>query len=430
MLTRGMYSGVSGLMAEGEALGVAGDNIANVNTTGFKSQRAVFEDMLGRSMRGPGSEATAGAGVRVSEVQQTFTQGALVSTGVATDVALSGEGFFVVRGDVDGIEGNYYTRAGQFALDAQGFLVNPNGLYVQGYAANSDGSFAPSLSSVSAPSAALAPRATEEITVVANLDPEEAVPAAAWNPADPGGTSNFSTSITVYDSLGSAHSVDLYFSRTGANTWDWHATVSGDETEPAVPGSLVDVGGGSLGFSTAGELDSISSNTLSVSFAGATPGQSVELDFGQALASGGTGVDGLTQFAAPSSVSSQSQDGYSSGEFSGVTVDGRGVVLGLYSNGEKVPLAQLAVATFRSNQGLARAGQNLWGETTDSGPPAIGTAGSGGRGTITSGVLEGSNVDMAQEFVGLIEHQRAFSANSKTITTADEMLQVLMNLKR
>jgi flagellar hook protein FlgE len=432
MVLRAMYSGVSGLRAEGEALGVVGDNIANVNTVGFKSQRAIFQDVLGHSILAGTSSALPGSGVRVGDIQQMFTQGTLANTGVSTDLALNGDGFFVVNGTVDGISSNFYTRAGQFALDKDGFLTNSQGLKVQGYTANADGTFQAAPSSVKAPTSSLPARATQSISVTANLDASEKVPTVAFDPQDPTKTSNFSSSITVYDSLGTSHSVDVYFAKTGDNTWDYHALANGDELNPPQAGLNVEVGLGSLTFTTNGALNSVTTTTaMSLNFGGgATAGQAVTMDFGSQVAGGGTGLDGTTQFASPSSISNQSQDGYASGDFSGVQVDGQGIVTGLYTNGQKLAISQLAIAKFRSNDGLGRAGQNLWIETRDSGTAAMGTAASGGRAAVSSGALEGSNVDLAEEFVGLIQHQRSFSANSKTITTADEMLQELINIKR
>lgn len=430
MVLRAMYSGVSGLKAEGEALGVVGDNIANVNTVGFKQQRAVFEDVLGHSILAGQSSALPGSGVRVGEVQQMFNQGTLSNTGVSTDLALNGDGFFVVKGAVDGVSGNFFTRAGQFNIDKSGFLVNPNGLQVQGYAANPDGTFQAALSSIKAPTSALPPNATSKIAVTANLDSSQKVLTAAWDAQNPSLTSNFSTTMTTYDSLGNSHTLDVYFRKTADNSWDYHVLANGSELATPVTGNS-EVGTGTLTFTSDGALDTLTTGTaVSVDWAGATAGQGITLDFGTPIASGGTGLDGTTQFASPSNVSSQSQDGYASGDFSGVAVDGQGVVTGLYTNGQKLAIGQLAVAKFRSNEGLGRAGQNLWIDTRDSGPAAMGTAGSGGRGAMSAGALEGSNVDLAEEFVGLIQHQRSFSANSKTITTADEMLQELINIKR
>lgn len=439
MVLRAMYSGVSGLRAEGEALGVVGDNIANTNTVGFKSQRAIFQDVLGHSILAGTSASLPGSGVRIGKIQQMFNQGTLANTGVATDLALNGDGFFVVNGTVDGISSNFYTRAGQFVLDKDGFLTNASGLKVQGYQANADGTFQAAPSSVKAPTSSLPAHATENISVTANLDASEAIPttgtppvAAAFDPQDPANTSNFSTSITVYDSLGTSHSVDVYFAKTGDNTWDYHALANGDELNPPVAGQNVEVGLGTLAFTTDGALNTVTTTTpVTLNFGGgATQAQPITLDFGTSIGAGGTGLDGTTQFASPESVSAQTQDGYASGDFSGVAVDGQGVVMGLYTNGQKLAISQLAVAKFRSNDGLGRAGQNLWIETRDSGTAALGTAASGGRAAVSSGALEGSNVDLAEEFVGLIQHQRSFSANSKTITTADEMLQELINIKR
>jgi flagellar hook protein FlgE len=423
-----MYTGVSGLGAQGQALGVVGDNIANVNTVGFKAQRGIFQDILGRSV---GSSRTAGAGVEMASIQQLFTQGSLSTTGVATDLALSGDGFFMVKGQVAGATGQYFTREGQFRLDKDGFLVNASGLQVQGYAATAGGAMSSSLSSLQLPTSALPPLPTTEMSITANLDAGETVLTVPWDPQDPGATSNFSTSMTVYDSLGNSHSVDVYFRKTAANTWEYRALASGDEITGGTPGQNTQIGSGTLQFTTDGALGTVTTTTpISVNWIGATAGQAIELDFGSPLSGGGTGLDGLTQFGAPSSVSAQSQNGYSSGDLSGVSVDGQGVVLASYSNGEKVAVGQLAVARFRSNDGLARAGQNLWAASRDSGEAVLGTAGSGGRGAISAGAVEQSNVDLADQFVGLIAHQRAFQANSRTISTADEMLQELVNLKR
>lgn len=426
-----MNSGVSGLKAESEALGVTGDNIANVNTSGFKAQRAVFEDVLGHSILAGTSTGLPGSGVRVGDIQQMFTQGTLSNTGVSTDVALNGDGFFVVKGTVDGVSSDFYTRAGEFVINKDGKLTNTQGLKVQGYQANGDGTFAASLSDVTAPTAALPARATTEIDITANIDSSAQVITAAWDPQDPANTANFSTTMAIYDSLGNAHTADVYFRKTADNAWDYHVLVPGADMNPPVAGNS-EIGSGALTFTTNGALDTEAVTTaITATFGGgATAAQAIDINFGTSIAEGGTGLDGTTQFAGPSNVSAQKQDGYASGDFSGVSVDGQGVVTGLYTNGQKIAMSQLGVAKFRSNDGLGRAGQNLWIATRESGTAAMGTAGSGGRGATTGGALEGSNVDLASEFVSMIQHQRSFSANSKTITTADEMLQELIGLKR
>jgi flagellar hook protein FlgE len=426
-ILRAMYSGTSGLNAEGQALGVVGDNVANTNTVGFKQSRAIFEDVLGGAV----GTKSPGAGVRMTRAQQIFAQGTLLNTGQATDLALSGDGFFVVHGTVGGITGNFYTRAGQMSLREDGTLVNQQGLPLQGYAALPNGQFAAGMSSIQVPTGEIPPRATTAFQVQANMDATSQTPALAWDPQNPAATSNFSTSVRVYDSLGNPHQVDVYFRKTGANAWEWHALAAGGEVQGGVQGQNFEFATGSLQFTNTGALNQ--STLLSggtVSFIGAAPNQAISFDFGTAIANGGTGLDGITQFGSPSNVSAQKQDGYASGALSGLKVDGDGVVRGIYTNGEQLPVAKLAIAKFRSNDGLGRAGQNLWTQTRESGEPAIGAAGSGGRAAVVSGALEQSNVDIAAQFVNLISHQRAFQANSKTITTADEMLQELMNIKR
>lgn len=429
MVTRAMFSGVSGLRAEGEAIGVVGDNIANVNTVGFKSQRAVFEDVLGHSILAGTSSALPGSGVRMGTVQQLFTQGSLSNTGVSTDVALNGDGFLVVAGTVDGITGNFYTRAGQLTIDESGDLVNLQGLNVQGYLANADGTLQAAVSNLAVPTASLAPFATSEISITANLDPR--VPVETFDIADPDQTSSSSTSITVFDSLGTARTLNVYFNNSGGNLYTYNVVADGADIAGGTEGTPVLLGTGTLQFTTDGALDTATVPPLSISFAGgATANQEIELDFGQDITNGGTGLDGTTQFSSATAVSSQSQNGFASGEFSGLAIDGTGLVQGLYTNGQKITIGQLAVAKFRSNNGLGRAGQNLWIETRDSGTAALGAAGAGGRASVSGGALESSNVDLGEEFVGLIQHQRSFSANSRTITTADEMLQELINIKR
>lgn len=430
MVLRAMFSGVSGLRAESEAIGVVGDNIANVNTVGFKSQRAIFQDVLGHSILAGTSSALPGSGVRVGEVQQLFTQGSIANTGISTDVALNGDGFLVVNGTVDGISSNFYTRAGQLTIDNGGFLVNAQNLNVQGYRANADGTLQASVADLQVPTASLAPFATTDIEITANLDSRAAI--TTFDLADPANTSTGSTSITVFDSLGTARTLDIYFSNTGGNLYTYNVVADGAELAGGTAGTQQLLSTGTLQFTSDGALDIATTPPLSLSFAGgATPAQEIDLNFGNDITTdGGTGLSGTTQFASVTAVSSQAQDGYASGEFSGLAIDGTGLVQGLYTNGQKITIGQLAVAKFRSNDGLGRAGQNLWIETRESGTAALGAAGAGGRASVSGAALEQSNVDLGEEFVGLIQHQRSFSANSRTITTADEMLQELINIKR
>lgn len=428
-ILRAMYSGVSGLTAETGALGVVGDNVANTNTIGFKQSRAVFADVLGSAVGGH----EAGSGVRMARTQQIFAQGALVNTGQATDVALSGDGFLVVDGVVDGMKGNFYTRAGQLTLKNDGTLINADGLNVQGYAADpsTPGAFTSSLGGIKLPSAPIPPKPTSEMKISANLDSSATPPAQPWDPTNPGSTSNFSSSMTVYDSLGNGHALDVYFRQNGAGAWDYHVMAKGTEVAGGPPTGGTEVGGGTLTFNSSGALDTVTpTGAGTVDFVGATAAQPLTLNFGKPLSTGGTGVDGLTQYSSPSSVGAQSQDGYASGALSGVKIDADGTVNGVYTNGQTIASGKLAIAKFQSNDGLGRAGHNLWVATRDSGDAALGGVGTGGRGALVSGTLEQSNVDVTQQFVELISHQRAFQANSKTITTADQMLQELMNIKQ
>ncbi len=421
-----MYSGVSGLDAEGEALGVIGDNVANSNTVGFKESRAVFENVMGSAIGDPNA---IGGGVRMQGSQQLFAQGSMLNTGQATDLALSGDGFFVVQGSVNGVNGSFYTRAGQTTVDKKGALVNPEGLALQGYKILPNGQTSSQAGPIVLQTAALQPKPSTAMNVTANLDANTSPPALPWDPQNPSTTSNFSTSLNVYDSLGNAHQVGVSFVNTGGNTWSYHETANGSEVQGGTAGQNVEFGTGQLTFTTSGALQSVTPSGGAVTFQGAKA-QTIGLNLGTPIASNGTGLDGVTQFGSPSAVSAQSQDGYGSGDLSGVKIGQDGVVSGLYSNGQSIAVAQLAIAKFRSNDGLGRAGNNLWVATEKSGDAVLGGAGAGGRGATVSGSLEQSNVDIATQFVDLIAHQRAFQANSKTITTADQMLQELMQLKQ
>lgn len=426
MSLRFLQIGVSGLKVEGDAIGVVGDNIANVNTPGFKRQRSVFEDVFNR---GSGSTQFGGAGVRLGDIQQVFTQGSLVQTGGNTDLAITGEGFFVLRGNVGGIQGDFYSRAGQFRLDANGAIVDPSGLQVMGRPANPDGTIAAAVVPLAVPTAALPAEQSTQVTVVANLDAGAPATTTAFDPAEPHVGSALASSVRVYDSLGAEHQISVYWRKTADNTWEYHALASGDELDPTQPGVNVEVGSGSISFTTEGALSDFVGTPLTLDFRNATPGQVVELGMGTSIAAGGTGLNGLTQFAMQSGVSSIAQDGYPSGSLTGVSVGADGTVFGQYTNGQSLPVGQLVVAKFASTTSLGRAGSGLWIATSESGGAVFGAPGSGGRGLISQGAIESSNVDVAEEMVSMMRHQRAFGANSKVLTTADDMLSQLMQIK-
>lgn len=422
-----MYTGMSGMAANSIDLGVIGDNIANVNTIGFKAGRAAFEDALAQNMIG-GANSQRGWGTKLQAIQKLMTQGSLANTGLATDLAIQGSGFFMVRGNHNGMDGSFYTRSGQFTVDENGMLVNLSGLQVQGYAADANGAITGALGGLRVGDAQAAPRPSSNLTVRGNLQADAAIPAA-FNAANAAGTSNFSTTITVYDSLGKAIQTDVYFRRNGAGTWEWHALTDGGNVAGGTAGTPSEIASGTLTYDTQGRLTA-ETQTSNFNPLGAVNPQPLTFNFGDPTGAGGTGLGGLTQFSSPSATTFQSQDGYAAGDLARVTIDAQGVVTGIFSNGQSRALGQLAIANFEAPDQLERLGGNLFGQMPQSGDPVVGVAASGGRGSVASGALEQSNVDLATEFVRMIAAQRAFQANSKTITTADQLLQELINIKR
>lgn len=428
-ILRSLNIGVSGLRANSDALNVAGDNIANVNTVGFKRSRSVFQDILGRAVGG--LQTTAGSGARLSSVEQVWSLGPLVTTDSPTDLAISGEGFFVVAGQLQGVEGRFYSRAGQFKIDGDGRLVNASGLHLQGYTAGDDGTMGTIVGDLVVAGQTVPPHPTEQVTLSVNLS-ASATPPPAFDPADPSGTSNFPSSITIFDSLGNAHETTVYFRKEADNTWEWHALIDGSQVTNGTPGVPSEVANGTLGFDTTGALDSEVTNTSVFDFVGgATPAQAITFDFGDSITTdAGTGLSGTTQFGSPSSIGGLTQDGFAGGSVSGVTVASDGTIVGVFSNGQQRALGQVVTAKFPSVDGLERGGEGLFAASVDSGEALIGAPETGGRGPIVAGALEQSNVDLGTEFVNLIAYQRGFQANSKVITTADEMYSDLVNIKR
>ncbi|MEY4578615.1 MAG: hypothetical protein RL701_3318 [Pseudomonadota bacterium] len=430
-ILRSLQIGVSGLRANSEALGVAGDNIANVNTVGFKRSRAVFEDVLGRSVASYAPIRTAGAGTRMSQVEQMWSQGALVTTDSPTDLAISGDGLFMLQGNNQGTEGRFYTRAGQFHVDNEGKLVNLDNLRLQGYTAAPDGSMGSNIGDLTVTGGTVPASPTTEVNIATNLDatkPALTVPFDALNPND---TSTFSQTVTVYDSLGASHELAVYYHKSAANTWDWHALVDGGELNGGTPGAATEVASGDLTFTTNGALDTdtVVSNTMD--FADATAGQIINFDFGQSITTdGGTGLEASTQFASRAVTIALTQDGFAAGTVAGIAIAKDGTITGVFSNGQQRVLGQVVTADFANVNGLERTGAGLWIETQASGQALVGGADAGGRGGIVSGTLEQANVDLGSEFVNLIAYQRGFQANSRVITTADEMYGELVNLKR
>lgn len=427
-LLTALTTGTAGLQANSTELAVVGDNIANANTIGFKAGRAAFQDQLMQQLMGVNGGGQVGLGARLQAIQRIVTQGALTTTGLATDLALDGSGYFVLRGMNAGVQGQYFTRAGQFTVDNDGYLTNLDGLRVQGYSNNASGQPIGGIGDLSVGSATAAALPTAKITIKANLDAD--APVRVFDPLDPANTSSAQSTTTVYDSLGKAYSVDVYWNKTAAGSWEFHAMTDGGAVSGGTAGTPIEIATGTATFDTDGKLDTVT-QTSNFTPLNATGPQALTFDFGDPLSvAGGTGLAGVTQFRAPSATTFSGQDGAPYGALTNVQINTKGEVLGSFTNGTTRVLGQVAVADFQAADRLQRAGGNLLVETLDSGQPTIGSPAEGGRASIVAGALEQSNVDLAGEFVRMIAAQRGFQANSKTITTADQLLQELMQLKR
>jgi len=427
MLTS-LFTAVSGMNANGTALSVIGDNISNMNTTAFKKSRASFGDILSQSI----GSSQVGRGVMLHSVTPMFTQGSFENTSNVLDLAIDGDGFFIVSDS----GGTFYTRAGNFSIDKDGYIVNPDGYKLQGYLYSSSGTATSGLGSINLSSLNSRPKATTEVSISANLDSRVSIPGA-FDVNDPDNTSNFSSSITVYDSLGNGHVINIYFRKSSesssGNTWQWFAVVGASDS---ASGATQVQAWGTLTFDTNGALSSESSITYPLSsggfdFAGgASQGQKISFDFGESQAEGGTGLDGTTQFGSNSTTIFQSQDGYASGFLQSITIADDGVITGVFTNGQTRSVAQIALAKFMAPTELTKMGGNLYAESYASGQPIISTPGESGTGKVLSNTLELSNVDLAEEFVKMILSQRGFQANSRIITTTDELLTEMVNMKR
>lgn len=434
-----LQTGASGLGASGQSLGVIGDNIANLNTVGYKRNRASFADMIPENVAGLGGGSQMGRGVTSVGIGAQFSQGTLENTGSPLDMALAGGGFFQVADAT----GNYlYTRDGSFGLDEAGYVVTGTGLRVQGYNAASDGTISPVIGNLRLSDNPIPPSATTQVALDVVLDPttSNGVDYSALTLDGTGTTisesaeaADFTTSITVYDSLGRAHDVVVNFEQDPAapGQWAYSVVVDAGDTDVAggVDGAAFEIGSGTLSFDTSGNL---TTNTYTSAGGWTWPGAAAfDPEIALGLDTAGQPTEGnIINSGAGSgnTLSSISQNGFSVGDLVSVGVDGEGVVLGQFSNGEEIALGQVAVALFDAEGGLDRLGGNLYSATRDSGDPALGRAGAGGRGDIVGFALERSNVDLEDEFVDMIRAQRSFQANAGVIRTADETLQELVNL--
>ncbi len=426
-LFNALNTGITGLGSNGLALSVIGDNISHLNTNGFKGSTAQFQDLVVQKLGGGKGEL--GLGSATGKVRQSFAQGALEGSSRNGDVAIDGKGFFVVS-NTDGQD--FYSRAGQFQLTTQGFLTDLTGNRLQGYGVSSPGGeLNTSVGDLTIPADPIPGSATTEITLAANLqgDPTRTTfHSATPGPATFGAlsaNSDFTTSMTINDSLGGSHDVTIAFYETPTGTWEYHAYVDGGEAGGTADVPL-SIGSGTLAFDTDGELDATAStiNPASVTFTGAAA-QTIEFDFGQ----GADDTGSMTQFATGGfSVADVQQNGNGSGSLVDFSIGQDGLVSGIYNNGETRTLGQVVLATFRAEGELERVGNNLYAASTLSGEAAIGVAGTGGRGRTQAFAVELSNVDLETEFVRMIKAQKGYQAGARVVSNVDDMLQELMQL--
>jgi len=435
-LMASLYTANTGLSAAGTAVGVIGNNLANVNTTGFKASRAHFQDLVGQFVVGTNGtiQGQLGKGATIERIEHLFTQGSMQPTGVPTDLAIGGDGFFVVKGTQGGITQNCYSRSGAFRFDDQGFLVNPSGFRVQGFSADATGLVGSTLGDLRVNQRNLDPQPTSNIEIHANLRPSDPViPAPGFNVNNLNATSSFKTSMVVYDSLGNSHQVDVYgtHSSTAPDVWDMNMVIDGADLAGGVAGTPQTIGLGQLTFDGQGRLQqSTTPNPIGVAWAGGAG--ALNFNWGDPIAAGGTGRLGSTQWnqVATSAANFIFQDGYGTGSLETISVSDDGLITGGYTNGQTIALAQVAIARFEDPTGLSAVGGNRFIETRQSGQANIGVAQTGGRGTIVGGSLEQSNVEISEQFIDLIAYQKAYQANAKTISTADGLLQEVFQILR
>ncbi|GIW78947.1 MAG: flagellar hook protein FlgE [Gemmatales bacterium] len=418
-MSSSIFTGVSGLRANQDTLNVVGNNLANVNTTGYKTQRANFSDLFYRTLSGATGPSTniggtnpmqTGFGTRIASIDSLLTQGVLEPTGNDLDLGIEGNGFFMVSNGTE----SFFTRAGAFGIDASGYLVDPStGFFVQRHGTVGEGSATlPAFQTagdnrINIPFGAAVPgQETTNVLFRGNLNALAAI----------GETTT--TAIQIFDMQGMSHLLNLVFTKTANNTWDLVASI------PPSEGTMISDTVSNITFNNDGSLAGPATGTISFQITALAPStQTVTLDFGLV-----NGFNGLTQFGGSSSAAAINQNGFAPGFLNRVSFDKDGTVNGVFSNGQVLPLAQLAIATFPNPAGLRREGNNYFSITSQSGNVSLGAGLSGGRGSVNQAVLEGSNVDIALEFTRLIIAQRGFEVNARTIQVSSQVLQTLTTL--
>ena len=425
------YSGLSGLATNANALNVIGNNLSNINTVGFKGSSTTFSDIFSTSLGGLSTEGNGdpiqfGLGSQVGGVSQNFAQSSFQSTGNALDMAIQGNGFFTLQ-TPSGQQ--VFSRAGNFTINNDGNLVASDGSEVMGWVrdattgnVNTSAALAPIQISAGTTASAYA---TKNITTGMNLNASAAADA----------TSVFTTPIQVYDSQGNAQSLVATYTKTASNTWSYSIT---GPTGATINGGAAATG--TLVFSPSGSLLTVQPTGAAAPISATTTAANpvMAINWGNGAAASTINVDmvntdgstNVSQFSAASASSSNSQDGYGAGSLQSMTVDQNGVISGTFTNGQVIQLAQVALSTFNNVNGLVQAGNSHWAQSLASGSPTVGVANQGGRGGILGSNLELSNVDVATEFTKLILSQRGYEANSKIVTTTDQLLQDTLNLKQ
>lgn len=400
---------ISGLNAATTQLDIASNNIANVNTNGFKQSRAEFADIFTGSNLGVSSLAVS-RGVRTAAINQQFDQGNIKSTNNNFDLAISGGGFFML----DDNGGRVYSRAGAFGVDRSGFVTNSAGQKLMAFSVDAAGLAAGTPTPLQIDTSDVAPRASSRVDVGVNLRATAPIITLPFDPTVAGSYTN-SSSMTFYDSLGNRHDGVLYFVKTGANTYETHLLMDGTELTPAA--------GGTITFGTDGKIATPATGQVAYN-AASVPGatdMSLTLNY--------TSGTPTTQYGDTYSVNALDQDGYTTGRLATINIDETGRVFARYTNGQSRLQGQLALANFANVQGLRQAGNNGWIETFSSGIPLVGIGGSARLGTVQAGALEDSNVNLTEELVKLIMAQRNFQANAQVIQTEDRVTQTLMNMR-
>lgn len=417
--------GISGLSSTGQGIDIIADNIANAGTTGYKASRGEFQDILAGSLKGVDGGKQLGAGTMLSHSKKIMTQGEMTRTESMTDLAIDGDGFFRVQAPF----GVAYTRDGSLHFNKNGELVNNDDYKIMGFIPDSNGKISHNLSSIKLNKLVMPAKGTTMVEMDMNFDSR--VKILKFDITKPDKTSNFNNSITVYDSVGNARILSIFFNKENNDSWTYRVMANGKDSVGGEDGMFTEMHNGNVKFNKKGILLNEQVNQNSFNFnKGAELQQKINFNFGNSLAEGGDGLSGSTHYGTQTFLKKQTQNGSNASSLSSMSFDNKGILTAVYNNGELRPIAQVAIAKFENNEGLFKIGKNLLRESKRSGQAVMGGSGELGRGMLLSKSIELSNVDMANEFVQLMTAQRNFQANAKILTTADEMLKEVLNIKR